>query len=96
MSTNDNDDDVGYPNFESTHFPSNIFFLKFISCIVFSSYYVEIVCMTSLKICNKNLKELLERVGWHNALNIEENVYPNSVKVFYSTMDISIEHQKFP
>lgn len=32
---------------------------------------------------------MLEHVGWTNAIIIEENVYPNLVKVFYSNMDIS-------
>lgn len=47
--------------------------------------------MTSPGISNKNLMELLEGVCWINALIIEENVYPELVKVFYSNMDIFAE-----
>ncbi|KAK9192656.1 hypothetical protein WN944_003349 [Citrus x changshan-huyou] len=36
---------------------------------------------------------LTEEVGWINARVIEENVYPDLVKVFYSNMDISEEKQ---
>ncbi|KAH9705964.1 hypothetical protein KPL70_012065 [Citrus sinensis] len=38
---------------------------------------------------NRNSKD----VGWLNALLIEENVYPDLVKVFYSNMDCSAEKE---
>ncbi|KDO38697.1 hypothetical protein CISIN_1g042182mg [Citrus sinensis] len=40
-----------------------------------------------------NLLQLLEEVGWINALTINENVYPDLVKVFYSNMDTSAEKE---
>ncbi|KAK9184634.1 hypothetical protein WN943_024985 [Citrus x changshan-huyou] len=60
---------------------------------VLSSYFVNMDCMDSLSICNKKLRELLDGVGWSNALNIAENAYPNLIKVFYSSMDASAEKQ---
>ena len=56
-------------------------------------FIVNIDCMDGLFICNKNLRELLDGVGWSNALNIAENAYPNLVKVFFSNMDISTKKQ---
>ena len=40
-----------------------------------------------------NLLQLLEEVGWINALTIYENVYPDLVKIFYSNMDTSAEKE---
>ena len=37
--------------------------------------------------------QLLEDVGWLNAIVFEENVYPDLVKVFYSNMDCSTEKE---
>lgn len=62
---------------------------------VLSSYFVNMDCMDSLSICNKKLRELLDGVGWSNALNIAENAYPNLIKVFYSSMDASAEKQNW-
>ena len=47
--------------------------------------------MDSLSICNKTLKELLDGVGWSNALNIAENAYLTLIKIFYSNMDAFAE-----
>ncbi|KAH9754083.1 hypothetical protein KPL71_015319 [Citrus sinensis] len=45
------------------------------------------------KISHRTLFQLLGDVGWIDALLIEENVYPDLVKVFYSNMDCSAEKQ---
>ena len=37
--------------------------------------------------------QFLEEVGWINALTINENVYSDLVKVFYSNMDTSAEKE---
>ena len=37
--------------------------------------------------------QLLEEVGWINALTINENVYPDLVKVFYSNMNTSAQKE---
>ncbi|KAH9783541.1 hypothetical protein KPL71_009348 [Citrus sinensis] len=42
---------------------------------------------------HRNLFQLLGDVGWIDALLIEENVYPDLVKVFYSNMDCSAEKE---
>ena len=60
---------------------------------VLSTFFVLPDWLHSLSISCRNLFQLLEEVGWINALMIEENVYPNLVKVFYSNMDISEEKQ---
>lgn len=44
-------------------------------------------------ISNKNLVQLLEKVGWVNDVMFEENVYLNLVKAFYSNMDTFVETQ---
>ena len=56
-------------------------------------FFVLPDCLHSLSIRNRNLFQLLEDVGWINALVIEENVYPDLVKVFYSNMDTSAEKE---
>ncbi|KAH9668295.1 hypothetical protein KPL70_021361 [Citrus sinensis] len=42
---------------------------------------------------HRTLFQLLEDVGWIDALLIEENVYPDLVKVFYLNMDCSAEKE---
>lgn len=63
----DDDDDVENPDFQSTYFPTtpiaNHFFLMFMPYTIVPSYCVEMVCMTSFRICDGNLRKLLERVG---------------------------------
>ena len=54
---------------------------------VLPTFFILPDWLHSLSISNRNLFQLLEEVGWINALMIEENVYPNLVKVFYSNMD---------
>ncbi|KAH9763753.1 hypothetical protein KPL70_001275 [Citrus sinensis] len=44
-------------------------------------------------ISHRTLFQLLEDVGWIDALLFEENVYPDLVKVFYSNMDCSAEKE---
>lgn len=58
---------------------------------VLSTFFVLLDWLRSLSISNRNLFQLLEEVGWINALVIEEHVYPDLVKVFHSNMDISEE-----
>ena len=58
-----------------------------------STFFVLSNWLHSLSISYRNLFQLLEEVGWINARVIEENVYPDLVKVFYSNMDISEEKQ---
>ena len=60
---------------------------------VLDTFYIVPDWLRSLSISNRNLLQLLEEVGWINALTINENVYPNLVKVFYSNMDTSAEKE---
>ena len=55
---------------------------------VLLTFFILSNWIRSLSISNRNLFQLLEEVGWINALVIKENVYPNLVKVFYLNMDI--------
>lgn len=55
--------------------------------LIVSSFFVELDCIHIVLNSNRNLVKLLQRVGWVNSVVIEENVYLNLVKVFYSNMD---------
>lgn len=90
QSPADNFDDI--LDFNSMHFPTtpmaNHFYDIFMPRTVLPSYFVIMDCMDRLSTCNKKRRELLDGVGWPNALNVKENVYYNLVKVFYSNIDI--------
>ncbi|GAY61300.1 hypothetical protein CUMW_208890 [Citrus unshiu] len=60
---------------------------------VLDTFYILLDWLRSLSIGNGNLLQLLEKVGWINALTIYENVYPDLVKIFYSNMDTSAEKE---
>ncbi|KAH9671200.1 hypothetical protein KPL70_017266 [Citrus sinensis] len=60
--------------------------------------HIDLTCYSDAefagyKISHRNLFQLLGDVGWIDALLIEENVYPDLVKVFYSNMDCSAEKE---
>lgn len=61
--------------------------------LIVSSFFVELDCIHIVLNSNRNLVKLLERVGWVNSVVIEENVYLNLVKMFYSNMDTFKEKQ---
>lgn len=85
------------PKFDRTHFPSlplaRQFYCRFMPRPVISSWYVDMDGFDELSICGKSVKRLLEIVGWKNALSIEDNVYPNLIRAFYSNMKISASRQ---
>ena len=60
---------------------------------VLNTFYIVPDWFRSLNISNENLLQLLEEVGWINALTINENVYPDLVKIFYSNMDTFAEKE---
>ncbi|KAH9671187.1 Integrase catalytic domain-containing protein [Citrus sinensis] len=60
---------------------------------VLNTFFVLPDVMHTLKISYRNIFQLLEDVGWLNAIVVEENVYPDLVKVFYSNMDCSTEKE---
>ena len=49
--------------------------------------------MHTLKISYRNIFQLLGNIGWIDTLLIEENVYPDLVKVFYSNMEVFEENK---
>ncbi|KAH9779804.1 Integrase catalytic domain-containing protein [Citrus sinensis] len=60
--------------------------------------HIDLTCYSDAdfagyKISHRTLFQLLGDVGWIDALLIEENVYPDLVKVFYSNMDCSAEKE---
>ncbi|KAH9697929.1 hypothetical protein KPL71_023812 [Citrus sinensis] len=77
--------------FEKVHFPSPSLARRFQTCFmtgkVTDSFFIDLVDFEELVVCSSNVKEML--ASWENALNIEEKVYPNLVRNFYSNMDLS-------
>lgn len=57
----------------------------FIGRKVIDSYYMDLDDF-ELLVCGKSVKEMLE--SWEDALNVEERVCPNLVRVFYSNMEL--------
>ena len=51
------------------------------------SFFLNLNDFEELVVCSNNVKEML--VQWENALNLEEKVYPNLVRIFYSNMELS-------
>ena len=60
---------------------------------VLQTFFVLPNWLNNLSISNRTLLQLLEDVGWLNAIFFQENVYPDLVKVFYSNMDCFAEKQ---
>ena len=52
------------------------------------SFYIDIDNFTDITICGRTLPQMLRQ--WDEALGIEERVYENLVRVFYSNMEISV------
>ena len=80
-------------NFESIHFQNKKYLIKlfqqsFGTREVLNTFFVLLDVMHTLKISHRNLFQLLGDVGWIDALLIEENVYPDLVKVFYSNIEV--------
>lgn len=84
-------------DFESRHFPDSRlakhFCKSFMTRMVLPTFYLLPDWLRSLSISNRNFLELLEEVGWINALFLNENIYPDLVRVFYSNMDTSAEKE---
>ena len=74
-------------HFQNKHLVKR-FHQSFMTREVRSSFFVLPDWLHRLNISHRNLYQLLEEVGWINVLMIQENVYPDLVKVFYSNMDI--------
>lgn len=61
---------------------------QFMPHIILPSVFVNMDNMNHFSICGSCLQEMLEHIDWSNALNVEEILYLNLVKVFYLNMDI--------
>ena len=85
-------------NFESIHFQNHKHLAKwfhqsFKTREVLNTFYVLPDWINTLNISHRNLFQLLGDIGWIDALMIEENMYPDLVKVFYSNMEVSEENK---
>lgn len=54
---------------------------------VIPSYYTDIDDFADITICGRTIRDILG--PWEVALSIEENIYDNLVRVFYSNMELS-------
>lgn len=52
-------------------------------------YSINMDSFDELSICDKSVKRLLEILSLENSLSIEENVYANLVRIFYSNIENS-------
>ena len=85
-------------NFKSTHFQNKKHLVKrfqksFRTHEVLNMFYVLPDWIHTLNISSRNLFQLLGDVGWIDALMMEENLYPDLMKVFYLNMNISVENK---
>ncbi|KAH9668296.1 hypothetical protein KPL70_021361 [Citrus sinensis] len=79
--------------FVAAHQLASRFHQNFRTREVLNTFFVLPDVLHSLQISHRTLFQLLEDVGWIDALLIEENVYPDLVKVFYLNMDCSAEKE---
>ena len=82
-------------DFESLHFPNALsaqrFRDKFIGKPITPSFSINIDEFSDITICSRNITYMLSH--WNKALSIEEHVYENLVRVFYSNMELSSSRQ---
>ena len=78
-------------DFESLHFPNGQyaqrFHNNFMGKPVTPSFYIDIDEFSDITICGNTIVQLLRQ--WDKTLSIEERVYENLIRVFYSNMDLS-------
>ena len=79
------------PDFKRVYFPSPSLVKRLHSQFMIrkltDSFFLNLNDFEELVVCSNNVKEML--VQWENALNLEEKVYPNLVRIFYSNMELS-------
>ncbi|KAH9791791.1 homogentisate geranylgeranyltransferase [Citrus sinensis] len=77
--------------FERIHFPipslAKRFEDRFNGRKVLDSYYVDIEDFRTLIVRGRSVRDMLQR--WESAIDFDDRVYPNLVRVFYSNMEIS-------
>ena len=54
---------------------------------VLDSYFVYIEDFKTLIVCGRSVRDMLH--PWESAIDFDDQVYPNLVRVFYSNMKIS-------
>ncbi|KAH9743958.1 hypothetical protein KPL70_003484 [Citrus sinensis] len=60
---------------------------RFLGQKVLDSYYVDIKDFKDLIVCDRSVRNMLR--PWESAIDFDDRVYPNLVRVFYSNMEIS-------
>lgn len=77
--------------FERIHFSTAPPAKRFESCFmdrkVIDSYYMELEDFKELIVCGRSVRDML--LPWESALDLDERVYPNLVRVFYLNIEIS-------
>ena len=77
--------------FEKIHFPipslPKRFEVSFNGRKVLNSYYVDIEDFITLIVCGKTIWDMLQ--PWESAIDFDDRVYINLVRVFYSNIEIS-------
>ncbi|KAH9696893.1 hypothetical protein KPL71_023375 [Citrus sinensis] len=77
--------------FERIHFPipslAKHFEDRFNGRKVLDFYYVDIEDFRTLIVCGRSIRDMLQ--PWESAIDFDDRVYPNLVRVFYSNMKIS-------
>jgi len=80
-----------YQGFMSLYFSNDTsaqrFRDKFMGKPVTPSFSLNIMEFSDITICGRNITQLLSH--WNEALSIEESIYENLVRVFYSNMELS-------
>ncbi|KAH9705438.1 hypothetical protein KPL70_011874 [Citrus sinensis] len=57
---------------------------------VVDSFYVDIEDFRTLIVCGRSVRNILQ--PWESAIDFDDRVYPNLVRVFYSNIEISATH----
>ena len=77
--------------FERIHFPmpslAKQFEDRFNGRKVLDSFYIESDDFSTLVVCGRSIRDMLQ--PWESAIDFDDRVYPNLVRVFYSNMEIS-------
>ena len=64
------------------------FHKNFMEKVVTSLFYIDIDDLSDITICCRTIPQILKQ--WDEALGIEERVYENLARVFYSNMKLSV------
>ena len=80
-----------FTEFTSIHFPTpslaKRFEDRFDGRKVLDSFFIDIDDFCNLIVCGRSIRDMLQ--PWEAAIDLDDRVYPNLVRVFYSNMEIS-------